>query len=477
MKSLATFIALNRFGLGPAPGEADQIAADPRGWLRSQVRPRQAIPSALAAFPSSADTMAQIHTARLAGGDTRRQTMRGLYRNVFQPEVLARSRSMIAAKIPFAERMVLFWSNHFTVSRSRGIIGPAIPAYEREAIRPHVFGRFEDMLTAVCGHNCMLTYLDNALSIGPNSFVGVRRRRRTGGKKTINENLAREILELHTLGVNGGYSQKDIVAFAKVLTGWSHGGLRPRRPPNPGRGRGRGRRQRLAAAFREHRSSPVHGSFEFNPFFHEPGSKTVLGKTYREDGVNEGLAVLHDLARHPSTAKFIATKLARHFVADDPPAAAVNRIASVFRKTDGDLAAVSLALIDLEEAWANPLAKVKSHYELVISVLRATGSVNARRRDIIQPLRELGQLPFNAPSPQGWGDVAKSWVAPEALMRRVEWLRRVSSTAGSNMYPAILLENSIGPVATQATRTWVERAPSGDAAIALIFASPEFQRR
>lgn len=470
MKDIATFIALNRFGLGAAPGEAARLRGDPRGWIMAQIEPRQTIPAALSQMPPSEQTMRQIHEARLQSAEIRRETARKLYRQVFRQEIIERARYAVGTDKPFAERMVMFWSNHFSVSRTRALIGPAIPAYEREAIRPHVFGRFEDMMKAVYRHVCMVTYLDNAISIGPNSFIGERRQRRNGSKTKINENLAREILELHTLGVNGGYTQTDIIEFAKALTGWSHGGLRPKRKP-PAGGRG------MIAAFRQRQNLPVYGGFEFNPFFHEPGPKTILGKTYRDDGMNEGFAVLHDLARHPSTAKFIATKLVRHFVADDPPADAVEKIAAVFRATDGDLAEVSRAVAGLDAAWREPLPKVKSHYELVISAWRASGATYAGQRDILLPLRELGQLPFNAPSPQGWGDRAKDWIAPEALMRRIEWLRRMAARIPGGLHPETLLDDTIGPVASDTTRLWMQRAPSSDAAIALVFASPEFQRR
>jgi uncharacterized protein (DUF1800 family) len=310
------------------------------------------------------------------------------------------------------------------------------------------------MLKAACRHPCMLAYLDNVVSMGERSPAGQRRSRRTGTEKTLNENLAREILELHTLGVDGGYTQRDVIELARAISGWSHGGLRLK-----------GDRR------------PVHGGFEFRPEFHEPGPKTILGRTYPEDGANEGLAVLDDLARHPSTARFVATKLVRHFVADAPPAGAVDRIAATFRASGGDLAAVSAALVDLDEVWAEPVTKAKSHYELVVSAHRATGTTRAERRDIIEPLRELGQVPFSAPSPAGWGDTASQWIAPEALMRRIEWLRRVAATLPSTLYPDRLLDDTIGPVAGEATRTWVGRAPSGDAALAMVLASAEFQRR
>ena len=350
--------------------------------------------------------------------------------------------------------MLLFWSNRFTVSSAKAIIGPASPAYEREAIRPFVFGRFADMLKAAVRHPVMLSYLDNAVSIGERSPAGRRRRARTGVETTLNENLAREVLELHTLGVNGGYDQEDVVELAKAITGWRHGGI--------------GRRRSGAA---------VHGRFEFRPAFHEPGAKTVLGRRYPEDGPDQGLRILDDLARHPATANFLATKLVRHFVADEPPPAAIAQIADVFRRTDGDLAEVSRAIVELDASWQPPLSKVKTHYEFLLAVYRATQYTPSSPDRVIQPLSELGQPPFAAPSPQGWGDTAADWVAPEALIRRVDWVRGFAAARQASRPPMAMLDDLIGPVALPATRTEVQRAPTGDAALALVLASVEFQRR
>ena len=448
MKDLRTFIALNRFGLGVAPGEAEKVEPDPQGWIRRQIDRRQPVPAALESFPSAASIMKEIHGARIEGPESLARATREHYRKSFAPEIVARARNMIRTERPFAERMVLFWSNHFTVSRTKMIIGPALAAYEREAIRPHVFGRFEDMLLAVVGHVGMLSYLDNDLSMGPNSLVGRRARR------SLNENLAREILELHTLGVNGGYAQADVTEFARALTGWTHGGIVGRR---------------MAVA--------VSGDFEFRRVMHEPGLKTILGRTYVEDGVDQAKAVLRDLAPHPSTARFIATKLARHFVADDPPADAIEQVARVFRQTGGDLAEVSRALVDLDAVWREPLPKVKTPFELVISTLRAFDYDEPSPLTMRMPFDLMGQQPFNAPSPQGWSDQASHWIAPEALLRRIEWLRAIAARMPVGEKPAVLLDRLVGPVASAGLRQMVDLAPSADAAVAQILASAEFQRR
>lgn len=453
MNSLDAFIALNRFGLGPAPGESARVEPDPKGWIAAQIAP-QPLPGPLHGLAPSQTHIVALTRARLSKDPDIRRLARKANRKAYLAELIARAEAQIATPTPFAERMVLFWSNHFSVNARKNGLGAAVPAYEREAIRPHIFGRFSDMLRAVIRHPVMLTYLDNTVSIGENSRAGRRLRASKGKDTTINENLAREALELHTLGVHGGYDQQDVIELARALTGWGHGGLR--------------RRNSLA---------PVHGGFEFRGSFHDPGPKTILGNTYPEDGAGEGLTILDDLARHPATARHLATKLARHFVGDTPPEQAVEILARVYLDTDGDLAALSRALIALPQVWANPLPKVKTHYELIVAAHRATGRTAPRRRDIIEPLRELGQMPFTAPSPAGWGDLAEDWIAPEALMRRIEWLRRFAGTLPATLYPDALMERALGPVLAEETRLWAERAPSGDAALAMVLASPEFQRR
>ena len=307
------------------------------------------------------------------------------------------------------------------------------------------------MLVAAARHPVMLTYLDNARSTGPHSFAGQRR------GVGLNENLAREILELHTLGVNGGYTQNDVTEFAKILTGWSHGGLRNKNSIQV--------------------LGPVHGKFEYHDRRHEPGDKTILGKAYREDGAQEGLDVLADLARHPSTARFIATKLVRHFANDTPPPAAVAQIEQTFLRSDGNLAAVSRELIRLDEIWKRPLTKVKTPYELVVSTLRAVGLPRVPERALAGSLRQLGHFPFAAASPAGWPDRAKDWLSPESLLRRIEWVRAATARFPRSLQPDDIADATIGPVITTHTREMIDAAPSGEEALAMIFASSEFQRR
>ncbi len=401
MSTVDAFIAANRFGLGARPGELADIARDPRGWIASQISTSPSIPDALADMPPSHETLVMIHEARVQGPKQLRKIARRKFRRIMIGEIIARTLAMVQSEHSFRERLVLFWSNHFTVSATRFSVGPMAGAYEREAIRPHIFGRFEDMLLAVAHHPVMLAYLDNARSIGPNSKIGIRSRR------GINENLAREILELHTLGVNGGYTQNDVTEFARILTGWAHGGIRNRR----------------SIRF----LGPIHGNFEFRHRAHEPGPKTLLGERYAENCEKEGIKALKDLARHPATARFIATKLARHFIADDPPGDAIATLARVFRDSDGNLSEVSRELIGLDKVWTTPLPKIKTPYELIVSTLRAVDFQNFPARGLAGSLRQLGHFPFRAPSPAGWPDRAQGWISPESLIRRIEWVRAAAA--------------------------------------------------
>lgn len=443
MATEAAFIAATRFGYGPKPGDLKRIGRDPRGWLDAQIGDTD-LPPPLRDLPPSARLIAKMieeQTKRIGFADY----VRTEARPAFDREVGRRTTAAAQTDAPFRERLVHFWSNHFTVSVKRVQIMSSAGAFEREAIRPHIFGKFEDMLVAVVQHPAMLIYLDNQYSFGPNSPAG---RHRDFG---LNENLAREILELHTLGVDGGYGQNDVIALAKLITGWGVARPQDRRDGTP-------------------------GTFLFREPGHEPGGKSVLGKTYRGGGVTEGENALRDLARHPATARFIAAKMARHFIADDPEPNTVSRLARVFMDTGGDLTALSRALIDAPEPWEAPLGKVKTPNDLVISTLRALDGPDLRDKDLVGPLALMHQLPFTAPSPAGWSDSSADWLGPEALLTRIEWLRAV---ANHTPIPNTLrwAEGLLGPVLSEDTRITVSQAQSRSEAVALVFASPEFQRK
>ena len=310
------------------------------------------------------------------------------------------------------------------------------------------------MLLAASSHPAMLMYLDNHLSV--RKGWPARRVARSAAfppPTGLNENLAREILELHTLGVDGGYTQADVTEFACVLTGWTAHPIM---------------------------NVPAAGApgFVFDPERHEPGPKTLLGRTYAEEGQAQGEAVLRDLAAHPATARHLALKLARHFIADDPPAGAVARIEGAFRDSGGHLPAVYGALLECPEAWERPLAKLKTPIEYVVSALRALPAARGARPEALYfALRGLGQRPFFASSPQGWADSADAWAGADALWKRIEWSGVLAARLGSSIDPRGLARESYGAALGERTRLAIERAESRQQGLALWLASPEFQRR
>jgi len=452
MPSIAAFIAANRFGFGPRAGELQTIDRDPARWLLAQLDARHAASSAFAGLPATAQIvqgamgqLRQLQKAKNADAEEQRRMLRDVQKELrgdFIEEAAARTRAAISSPAPFFERLVHFWSNHFTVSATKRQSLPLVAAFERDVIRPHVLGKFSDMLLAAVRHPAMLTYLDNARSIGPNSRGGKRQ------GKGLNENLAREILELHTLGVNGGYTQDDVIALAKMLTGWT--------VDIQGAGGGNG--------------------FIFNSLTHEPGEKALLGIRYPETGEAEARNALYNLSQHPSCARFIAGKLARHFISDAPSAAALNTLAQSFARGGGNLMDVYRTLLALPEVWQAPLGKIKTPNDYIISLLRAAGEEIDDMR-LAGAFRELGQIPFFAPSPAGWSDMGKDWLGGEALLRRIGIAQSLANALHTRITPAEMLEATIGPVASEATRTAVRRAGSPAEALTLVFASPEFQRR
>jgi uncharacterized protein (DUF1800 family) len=364
----------------------------------------------------------------------------------FRAEALARIQRAALAECGFVERLVVFWSNHFCISAGKGGLARMwAGSFEREAIRPHVLGRFADMVKAVEQHPAMLFFLDNQQSLGPDSRAGINRNR------GLNENLAREIMELHTLGVGGGYTQDDVTSLARIITGWTYAG----------------RQGQLGAP----------GAFVFNANAHEPGAQRVLGKVYNAGGVEQGEAVLADIARHPSTAKFIATKFVRHFVADDPPPALVARLLDVFTKTDGDLKALAIALVDSNEAWTAPIAKMRSPYEYLIATARIQARVPEDPGGVLGGLNVLGQPLWSPAGPNGFPDSNAAWAAPEGMKLRLDIASQVASRMNNNIDPRELLELAAADAASEETRRTIERAESRQQAMAILLMSPEFQRR
>lgn len=510
----AALMALNRFGFGARGGASGDLAgsaSDPRGFVKADLarpnntrlempalQPTPALAQAVFAYQAEvkaareaakanppAEMSASEKPAAMEAPDARSETKSmdnqpmeklaeklaekpqekmaanapmqageaaapakplNVIQKTFRAEALARLQRALMANCGFTERLVAFWSNHFCISAAKGELARIwAGAFEREAIRPHVLGHFSEMLMAVEQHPAMLFFLDNQQSLGPDSRAGQNR------KRGLNENLAREIMELHTLGVGSGYTQEDVTSLARIITGWTFAG----------------RQGKLGAP----------GTFVFNANAHQPGPQVLLGKTYEDSGLSQGEAALADIARHPSTAKFIATKFARHFVSDEPPPALVARLQETFRKTDGDLLALATTLVDSDEAWHAPLTKIRSPYEYLVAAGRLLGQIPDDPSRYLGGLNLLGQPLWTPSGPNGFPDTNAAWAAPEGMKLRLDIAAQVASRLGDNVDPRDLLELVAADASSQETRRTIERAESRQQALALLLMSPEFQRR
>jgi uncharacterized protein (DUF1800 family) len=449
-------LALHRFGFGPRAGSIEEIAADPRGALTAELdRPgagqitKPDLPTSGAAnravFEYNAERNAENKRTRrdatqaaMEAAPAKPEAM-PLPRQLFRSEARARIDAALDAEIGLVERLVWFWSNHFCVNQDKTVMAGA---YEREAIRPHVLGRFSDMLLAAEGHPAMLLYLDNAQSIGPNSIAGINR------DKGLNENLAREILELHTLGVRTVYTQDDVTNFAKVLTGWTI----------------------LPTA-----TNPDHGGeFVYIKRMHEPGPETVVGKNYDDTGPEQARAVLADLARHPATAKHVSTKLARHFVADDPPPVLVDQLTRRFLDTDGDLKEVTRVLVASPEAWQPQQEKIKRPGEWIVAALRATATSGDIQR-IVGGMALLGEPLWRPPAPKGFSDENAAWL--DGLAQRLDIANTFAQRVGDRLDAEVVADTALGPLASAETRRAIASAESKPQALTFLLMASEFQRR
>jgi len=361
------------------------------------------------------------------------------YATLYQDDMEAALQHAATTDLPFRERLVWFWCNHFTVSGRAGnmVFGFSGP-YMRDAIRPHVTGRFADMLKAVMTHPAMLYYLDNQISDGPGSPLGLKQHR------GLNENLARECLELHTLGVHGGYTQADVTALAAILTGRTVN----MDGDNPG--------------------------FVFRADAHQPGPKRFMGREYPE-GLAGSEAALDWIAAHPATHRHLATQLVQSFVADVPPPHCVDRVAAVLDDTGGDLKQAMLAIIDMPEA-AQPLTKFRAPAEYVVAVLRALDLSPLPEGRLFYATKDLGQ-PFMCPLlPNGWPDTADAWLSGESLLKRADWAMTQASRPGAPPVDGVV-EATLGDLCSQSTRAAIKACPNPAEALATLFASPEFMRR
>lgn len=466
---------LARWGLGARPGDLQTSGRDHIAMMLAEISPTGAPQPHGGELPSASEALAEldefrtetrkrreaVQSRKMAPDADAPNTMTRLNettrpgsapapmqpypQRVFRAETLARLDMALAAPTGFAERWVWFWSNHFCVSATKGqALRVLVGNYERTVIRPHAFGSFVEMLQASAHHPAMQIYLDNRQSIGPNSRAGTRRAR------GLNENLAREILELHTLGVDGGYTQADVTSLAKMLTGWTVVG------PNDEEGE--------------------IGDFRFNANRHEPGPQTLLGRSYADTGLSQAESALEAVARHSSTAKHIAMKLARHFIADVPPRELVAKLADVFARTNGDLAALARALLTSREATEAPAGKLRSPLEFIIAGMRATGS-KGNPGVLLNGLNALGQPLWSPIGPNGFPDTEDHWASPEGLKVRLEVAATLARAAGGGQSPSEILAAVLGPRASTMTQQAVARAESRAQGLALLMMSPEFQRR
>lgn len=452
-------LALSRFGLGARAAGTQAVTGDIRGRLHDEIRRGAPPVTGEEPLPSTPELLAELldlvklerrqrkappPAAGAEAAETRNPNPTSEH---FNAEIDARYNGNYAdATVGFNERMVMFWTNHFAIATSKSrAVRITSGAYEREAIRPNIFGRFTDLVLAVETHPCMLNFLDNATSIGPESRAALK------SGRGLNENLAREIMELHILGVNSGYSQADVTNFAKALTGWT-------------------------VNHRQNDPDIPYGDFMFAPGNHQPGNQVILGKAYHNAGFFQAADILTDLCQRPAAAHFIATKLATHFVADTPPPSLVDRLADTFRATGGDLAEVSHVLIESDEAWTPEAVKIRSPQEWLIATLRGTGLTPSPSR-VSKTLSMMGQPLWNPSGPNGFSDQFAAWATPEGLTARMNVASDIAAEAPEDTDPRDFAERLLGPRLSDSTRAAIAHAESGPQGVSLVFLSPEFLRR
>lgn len=444
-------LAAIRFGTGlspggPAPADAGTMLAEVAG-----------VDNLAAAFPietwttrfATIGTWGPLRRAR-RDDDAAAEAFRVVNRqlaNGYHIDMLQTLRRAAGAKVGFRERLTWFWASHFAIADGTGLLRRSVGSFHEEAIRPHIAGSFADLLKAAVTHPAMLAYLDQTSSIGPNSVRG----RRGGG---LNENLAREVLELHTLGVGGGYGQDDVRQLAELLTG-------------------------LTIA--------KDGTQAFQRNIAEPGAETVLTRSYGGETPNRHdiVAVLDDLSVHPSTARHLSGKIARHFIADTPPADLVDAMTADWTRTDGDLTAVYATMLDHPAAWDPVLRKVRQPLDMMAAALRVTGTADRLtpdrmrilRETLTEPVARMGQPWLRPPGPDGWPEEAGAWITPQGLAARLDWIAMLAGSLDPAPDPRAFVDLALGPLASARTRFAADAAEDRAAGVALILSSPEFQRR
>lgn len=452
-------VAFMRFGLGPKRGSRDRIGSGADSAHDACLRELDNRAAALIAdtdvvvrySPPGSPFQGQPYAATAAniGKVVFSPKAPSFTDSIYMAEDAARYVKFLQPEVGFVERLVMFWNNHFSVSHKAR---PWLGLLERAAIRANVLGNFGDMLEAVETHPAMIAYLDNQSSIGPNSPASVRWPR---GKYTYNENLAREILELHTLGVYGGYTQDDVISLAKVITGW-----------------------KIADG-----NSNTPGEFYYHPDVHEPGPQTILGRTYDQaDGLLQGKAVLRDLAIHPSTARHIAYKLIRHFITDEPLEADIATLSDAYLSNSGSLYAISKALLELPSAWTEPFVRIRKPHVWMVSATRALGLDAARVTNNTWRYQVfgnyMGHYPWSRITPDGFPDDNDYWMTPDALRVRNDVAFHEFGNVGTRTWPGprpqVLAQDLFGTCLSNALRDQLTAFRDDRLAFGLLFMSPEF---
>ncbi|MEK6216016.1 MAG: DUF1800 domain-containing protein [Boseongicola sp.] len=446
-------IAAIRYGYGMRPVDAAKADAnfllDGIGVVDSAERkfPLAPLETRAALMAERRKTRAAARDGKL-GSDAAKKRVDRKLREQTTADIRAIFQRTLDSRTGLRERMTAFWADHFTVAAKGPLLSALVPDLIESAIRPHVAGNFGDMLFAVSTHPAMLIYLNQVQSVGPSSRAGKRRGR------GLNENLAREILELHTLGVGGAYTQADVRQFAELLTGLSAN----------------------------------KSGFVFRRAIVEPGRETVLGKGYGggKPALNDIRQALHDIALHPDTARHLAAKLITHFVGGDPPDDWVEKMASAYLNAGGELPALYEAMLADDRAWEMPLRKVKLPFDFVVSALRAAGVVGGDldalkprdiRNDLMEPLAAMGQPLFRPGGPDGWPEAPEAWITPATLASRLRWSGKIVDDLLKDSDPRDFLEAALGDAASDLLKFAVAGSESRAEGIALVLVSPDFNRR
>ena len=433
--------AANRFGFGAKIDE--QQPQNPKRWLENQLKRSPNIAKRLAKYPSTREL---IEEQQKANGKEARKKLKQQRKQQHKQEIIDRLIHAFATPTPFYERLVWFVSNVLTISSERPTCVGLIGSFERDVIRKNLSLGYDKILINSAKHPAMLLYLDNINSIGPDSKKG---RRRSKGR---NENYAREILELHTVGLEAKYTQQDVISLTNILTGWT---IAKKKSANRG--------------------------FYFNANTHQPGPQTLLGVKYSQSGVKQGEAALRDLAKHPFTAKNLATKMANHFISENPPVELVDQMAKAYLNNGSSILKMAHAMILSPLSWQPEQQKIKTPIEIVVSTMRllipSSKSFDTKaRKQLLNQCQQMGQRPYAAQSPKGWSDLGMDWLGGEAMLRRLKWAEMMSRKFGKNIDNPTKFAQKHFNLSTR-TKNSIARAPDRETAIGLLLASPEFQRR